>query len=135
MWILNTVLASIVAGTSNYMTTNTKALIVSSVSLVAPLAAFAGNFSGVCDVAKLVSQFIQVFAFIVFVLAIAAVLYAGFLFLTSGGNEEKVKSGRSALVWGLIGIAVALFASYAIDFVITVVGGTDVRNCTFAPIR
>lgn len=116
------------------MSIKVKAALVSSVSLMAPLAVFA-DLGGVCDVAKLVSQFVQVFAFIVFVLAIAAILYAGFLFLTSGGNEEKVKSGRSALIWGLIGIAVALFATYAIDFVITIVGGTDIRSCTFSPIR
>lgn len=102
--------------------------------MLLPFAAFA-NLAGVCDAAKLVSQFVQVFAFIVFVLAIAAILYAGFLFLTSGGNETKIESARSAFIWGLIGIAVALFASYAIDFIITIVGGVDIKTCSFAPIR
>lgn len=100
-----------------------------------PLMTLASNLGGVCDAAKLVSQFTRVFAYIVFVLAIASILYAGFLFLTAAGNEEKVKSGRSALIWGLIGIAVALFANYAILFVSGIVGGQDYANCAFEPIR
>ncbi|OGZ95594.1 MAG: hypothetical protein A3I44_03780 [Candidatus Sungbacteria bacterium RIFCSPLOWO2_02_FULL_51_17] len=117
------------------MSAKTKVRVLAVALTLLPLAAFAGNLTGVCQVAQLVSQFVQVFAFIVFVLAIAAILYAGFLFLTAGGNEAKVESARSAFIWGLIGIAVALFASYAIDFIITVVGGVDIRNCTFSAIR
>ncbi|MBI2637471.1 MAG: hypothetical protein HYW88_01095, partial [Candidatus Sungbacteria bacterium] len=51
---------------------------------------------------------------------------------TGGGNEEKVKSARQALLWGIIGIAVALFASYARDFVkVAIVGGSFNTTCTF----
>ncbi|KKU49534.1 MAG: hypothetical protein UX72_C0052G0007 [Parcubacteria group bacterium GW2011_GWA2_47_10] len=66
------------------------------------------------------------------VLAFLSILYSAFLFLTSGGSEDKVKSARQALLWGLIGIAVALFASYARTFVSNaIVGGSFNQSCAF----
>lgn len=41
-------------------------------------------------------------------IAVIMILYAGLLYMTSGGNEQKITSARSALIWGLIGIAVLL---------------------------
>ena len=108
-----------------------KASAVAIAMMAVPVIAMAGNLGDVCAVANLIEQFVNVFAFIVFVLAVASILYAGFLFLTSGGSEEKVKSGRQALVWGLIGIAVALFSVYAITFVISIVGGDKTASCNF----
>jgi len=38
------------------------------------------------------------------------VVYAGFLYITSAGNEEKVKKAQKALIWALVGFAVVLIA-------------------------
>jgi len=40
--------------------------------------------------------------------AVLAVIYSGFLFVTAQGNEEKLKTAKSALVWSAIGTAVLL---------------------------
>ncbi|OGZ93703.1 MAG: hypothetical protein A2633_03095 [Candidatus Sungbacteria bacterium RIFCSPHIGHO2_01_FULL_47_32] len=102
-------------------------------AMFVPFIAFAQtNFSTVCDVANLVNRGVNVFAWLIYVLAFLSILYSAFLFLTSGGSEDKVKSARQALLWGLIGIAVALFASYARTFVANaIVGGSFNQSCAF----
>lgn len=56
-------------------------------------------------------------------IALAMFVYGGLMWLTSGGNAEKVKKGRDVLVWAVIGLAV-IFGSYAIvDFVLSTLGG------------
>jgi len=50
------------------------------------------------------------FAIIVFALAVIFVLYAAFLFITAGGADEQIKTAKSVLLYGVIGIIVALLA-------------------------
>ena len=96
---------------------------------ILPLITFAAGINDPCDVVNIVSSFARVFAYIVFVIAIAAVLYAGLLFIISGGSEQKVTTARNTLIWALIGIAVALFSNYVIEFVQSVVGGNASGSC------
>ena len=48
-----------------------------------------------------------------FVIAISVILmiYGGFIFVTSGGDEDKVKDGKNYIIYGAIGIAVATLAT------------------------
>ncbi len=57
---------------------------------------------------------------IVLVIAIIMIMYAGFLWITSGGSEDKIASARKTLLWGLVGIAVVLFAYLAQSFVVSI---------------
>lgn len=43
--------------------------------------------------------------------AVLVTLYAAFLFLTSAGNEEKIKKARRAILWIVIGIFIILIAN------------------------
>lgn len=47
---------------------------------------------------------------ILIALVILVVLYGAYLFLTAGGNPQKVQQGQSAMLWGLAGLLVALLA-------------------------
>lgn len=82
-----------------------------------------------CQIVHIISSLARVWAYLVFVIAIAAVLYAAFLFLTSAGNEQKVTTARNTLIWALVGIAVALFSNYVIEFVQGIVGGGATGSC------
>ncbi|MFY9462517.1 MAG: hypothetical protein WAP51_04945 [Candidatus Sungiibacteriota bacterium] len=82
-----------------------------------PSLAFAQPRS-VQDVIDLVNAAVGWFETIIFAIAIIMILVAAFQFLTAAGNEEKVSTARKSLVWGLVGIAVALFARVAKDFVL-----------------
>ncbi|MFH1546786.1 MAG: hypothetical protein ABIE14_05415 [Patescibacteria group bacterium] len=46
-------------------------------------------------------------------IAIAALVYAGFLYLTAAGNEEQTGKARKIIIWVVIGIIIIFFA-YAI---------------------
>lgn len=60
---------------------------------------------------------------IVGIWALLFFIYAGILWLTSGGSPDKIKKAQQIMVWATIGIVV-IFASYAIvSQVITAVGG------------
>ncbi|MCF7845719.1 MAG: hypothetical protein K9L85_00600 [Candidatus Peribacteraceae bacterium] len=47
------------------------------------------------------------------VIAIAAIIYAGFLYLTAAGNEEQTKKAKNIIMWVVIGI-ILIFSAYAI---------------------
>ena len=81
-----------------------------------PLVALAQPRS-VQDVINIVNAIVGWFETIGFAIAIIMILVAAFQFLTAAGNEEKVATARKSLVWGLVGIAVALFARVAREFV------------------
>ncbi len=46
-------------------------------------------------------------------LAIAAIVYAGFLYITSAGNNEQTEKAKKIIIWVVIGIIV-IFSAYAI---------------------
>ncbi len=46
-------------------------------------------------------------------LSLVVFLYGGFLWLTSGGNSDKVKQGAEAMIYAVVGIFI-IFGSYAI---------------------
>lgn len=46
-------------------------------------------------------------------LALVVFIYGGFMWLTAGGSDEKVKKGSQAMIWAVIGIFI-IFSSYAI---------------------
>ncbi|MBI2644322.1 MAG: hypothetical protein HYW95_02325 [Candidatus Wildermuthbacteria bacterium] len=49
------------------------------------------------------------FAFSVMILVLV-VLYAGFTFLTSGGDPQKLAKAKSILLWAVIGFVIILLA-------------------------
>ena len=57
------------------------------------------------------------------VIAVIAIIYAGFLFMTSGGNEEKVTTAKKTLVWALIGLAILIMGGAWISLIENILGG------------
>lgn len=57
------------------------------------------------------------FQAIVLLLGVMMIVWAGFTWMTAAGEEDKLKEARQRLIWGLVGIGVALFAGVAQTFV------------------
>ena len=53
------------------------------------------------------------------VVAVAVVIYGGFLFLTAQGDPGKIKKGKDAITWGIIGLIIALLSWSIINFVLS----------------
>ncbi len=67
----------------------------------------------------LVGNIIKNFMGLLGIVAVVLILYAGFLWMTAAGNEQKVEKARSILTQAVIGLAIVL-AAYAItSFVVT----------------
>ncbi len=52
------------------------------------------------------------------ILAVVMIIVAGVRFTTSGGSAEKVKSAKSALMYAIIGLAIAALAKIIVQFVL-----------------
>lgn len=50
------------------------------------------------------------------------VLIAGFLYMTGGGNPEKIKTAHKVLIWALVGIGIVLLANSAEVIIRSVLG-------------
>ncbi len=48
---------------------------------------------------------------IILALAVVFIVYAAFLFLTSGGDEEKVKKAKDYIIYAVVALAVAILAT------------------------
>ena len=48
-------------------------------------------------------------------------IWGGIVILTSGGNSEKVKQGRDAILWAAVGLVVAFSSYIVLNFVIEAV--------------
>lgn len=43
-------------------------------------------------------------------ISVICFIFAGFIFLTAMGDSEKIKTAKAAVVWGVVGIIVAIIA-------------------------
>lgn len=65
------------------------------------------------------------------VVAVAVVIYGGFLFLTAQGDPGKIKKGKDSITWGIIGLVIALLSWSIINFVLsTTMSAPAAQNST-----
>ena len=67
------------------------------------------------DIVRIFGRIANWVGAVIAIVATVMILYAAYLFLT--GSEEKIKTARSALLWGIIGIVVAFSAFGIVQFV------------------
>jgi len=65
--------------------------------------------------ATAIAEIIKITLSFLGVIFIVLIVYAGFLWMTSAGNEEKVKKAKDIMVAAIIGVAIVLLA-YAITY-------------------
>lgn len=70
------------------------------------------------DANLLVVDVIRKILFYVIFVAVIVILYGGFRYLTSAGNEERVKSARTTLKVGVIGLVVIMLAYSIMTFIV-----------------
>jgi hypothetical protein len=63
---------------------------------------------------------LSLFAWVLGVLAVAIIIYASIRIVTARGDVEKAKRGRHEVVWGLVGLAVALLSGLIVSVVLTI---------------
>lgn len=68
---------------------------------------------------KLLADALNIFSVIVGVLAVIMIIYAGFRYVTSGGNPENTKSARNTILYAIIGLVIVAFAQLIVKFVLS----------------
>jgi hypothetical protein len=75
-----------------------------------------------CDtdgVANFVSAVVKVLSIVVGIAAVIMLIVAGFKYITSGGDSNKVSSAKNTLIYALIGLAIAALAQVLVNYVFT----------------
>lgn len=104
--------------------------------MLAPFAARAAEVTNICTIVNTVNRVAGIVSFLVGIIAVIILLYAGFLFLTAGGNEESLKNAKGYLLYGIIGIAVALLATSAAPIIQNFIGGESfATQCAQTNVR
>lgn len=62
------------------------------------------------DIIKVLDKIAGFIAAAFWIASTIAIFYAGFLYLTAGDSEDKIKKAHKTLLYAVIAIAVALFA-------------------------
>ncbi len=99
-----------------------KKLITLSIAsgLLMPLLASAGLATPL-DVEKIIKNVINLVIWpIFFGLSIVMFIYAGFKFLTAAGDSSAINDAKKALIWAMVGIAVAVIG-FSITPIITTI--------------
>lgn len=65
------------------------------------------------DIVDILNNLVNWVFYIFLVVAVIFIFYSAFLFLTAGGDTEKISKAKSQLIWSIVAIAVALVATGA----------------------
>jgi len=71
------------------------------------------------DIRVIIARIIQIIFGFLGVIAIAIVIYGGFVWMTAGGSPEKVAKAKKILVNGFIGLAIVLLAFSITTYILT----------------
>ncbi|MDP2910087.1 MAG: hypothetical protein Q8N69_03405, partial [bacterium] len=58
------------------------------------------------------------------IVGIFAIIYAGYLFLFSAGDPEKVRTARHLIIYAIIGIIVVFLSKGIINLLLSILGST-----------
>jgi hypothetical protein len=105
---------------------------LTGILLLSPVLAFGDGFGGVnppttglnslSAVESIITKIVNWITGLFFVAAILYIFYAAFLYLTAGGDDEKIKKAKSQLLYSIIAIAVALLAGTMKSIVSSILG-------------
>jgi hypothetical protein len=75
---------------------------------------------------SLVRTIINIFLYVVGILSVAFIIFAGVRYVTSGGDQNKVKSAKDTLLYAIIGLIVAILGWAIVNLVVdwTTAGGS-----------
>jgi hypothetical protein len=77
---------------------------------------------GAISPTQLIGKAIKAVLGILGAVALFIFVYGGFVWMTSGGSPEKIKTARTTLVWAVLGMAVIFLSYAAVDFVLKAFG-------------
>lgn len=80
------------------------------------------NFIGVTSISELILKIVRFLMALAIPFAIFMLVWAGFLFATAQGSEEKINTAKRNLIWTVVGIAVILASEVIVDYISEILG-------------
>ena len=68
---------------------------------------------------KTLDTIINVVLGVLGLLAVAIIIYGGFMYTTSAGDASKIKKAKDTIMYGVIGLVIALLAYAIVNFVLS----------------
>ncbi len=73
--------------------------------------AFKNPFKEITTITSLIEAIINFLKSLAVIVSAILIVYAGYLYMTSAGNQQKIEMAQKTLIWALVGIGVVLMAS------------------------
>jgi len=74
--------------------------------------------SGGMTVQSVATDIINVFSWIVGIISVIMIIYGGFRYITSGGNDSSVSGAKNTILYAIIGLVIVALAQVIVRFVI-----------------
>jgi hypothetical protein len=69
-------------------------------------------------VSTLINEVITIFSWVVGSISIIMIIYGGFRYVTSGGNDQSVSGAKNTIVYALIGLVIVALAQVIVHYVL-----------------
>ncbi len=76
-----------------------------------------GGEDGTNTLSKTINSVINLFSLIVGAASVIMIIYGGFKYITSGGNDDATKSAKNTILYALVGLIIVLLAQTIVKFV------------------
>lgn len=121
--------AALVAGSAVAAPTDIQNATCAGANLQAPTATNAGacdisNSSASSNVTKLVTLAVNIFSWVIGVIAVFAIIFGGFKYITSAGESGGVTSAKNTILYAIIGLVIVALAQVIVRFVLGNVTGS-----------
>lgn len=83
------------------------------------------NASGDCDqgnentLPEIIAFIINIFSWIIGAVSVIMIIYGGFRYITSGGNDTGVKDAKNTILYAIIGLVIVALAQIIVNFVLS----------------
>ena len=84
------------------------------------------------DVRDFIVNVVKYFITFLGIIAVVVMMYAGFLWMTSGGDPEKLNKAKKTLVNAVIGLIIVLFSFAIVVFIVNLMNG-NIKNYDLGP--
>jgi len=74
---------------------------------------------GTAELPDVVGRVVKIVLSLMALIAIVIIIVAGFQWMTSGGNEDKIKAAKKLMGSALVGLIIIIFAYAIVSFIIT----------------
>ena len=71
-----------------------------------------------CNTTGIYTKIVSALYYLLGIAAVLAIIYGGYLYMTSRGNAAQAQKARTVLTWAIVGLAIAVLASVIVNIVV-----------------